>query len=178
MGAISCQTPSVRSPPLQMDIIQRRHVRLQLSRRSLEWWLSPVLEKGRSFREQPQVQITTDASLSGWGAHTGDHYAQETWSKEEAYQPINWLELRAVRLALLASRSWWRENVLMHSDNLSTKSYICMEGQIPGPHAGGHYSPVLGRKVSIGRARIVLRHQVSQAERSLHPQVFQQIVDC
>ena len=44
--------------------------------------------------------VTTDASLSGWGAVWRGRTAQGRWSAQEGTQHINVLELRAVQLAL------------------------------------------------------------------------------
>ena len=46
------------------------------------------------------LQIFTDVSREGWGANSGDHMARETWSLLESKLHINYLELKAVFLAL------------------------------------------------------------------------------
>ncbi|XP_013930876.1 PREDICTED: uncharacterized protein LOC106556402 [Thamnophis sirtalis] len=69
--------------------------------RSLSWWLSPALKKGSPFKELTRLTVTTDASLYSWGAHFRNQIAQGRWSSAEAGHSINWLELRAVWLALL-----------------------------------------------------------------------------
>lgn len=72
---------------------------------SLDWWLTlGRLAHGLSLELPTRDVLTTDVSLLGWGAHLEekvDSGIQGTWSEVEAVQSINWLELRAVRLALL-----------------------------------------------------------------------------
>ena len=73
--------------------------------------------------------VTTDTSLSGWGAVWRGRTAQGRWSAQEGTQHINVLELRAVQLALacflphLAGR-----HVLVRSDNMSTVSQVNHQG--------------------------------------------------
>ena len=49
---------------------------------------------------QHALQLFTDASNEGWGAHLGDYTARGLWSKSEGDLHINLLELKAVLLAL------------------------------------------------------------------------------
>ena len=46
------------------------------------------------------LQIFADASKEGWGAHLNEHAAGGTWSIPESKLHINYLELKAVFLAL------------------------------------------------------------------------------
>ncbi|XP_058029019.1 uncharacterized protein LOC131193143 [Ahaetulla prasina] len=63
-------------------------------------WTSVALLQGCMFQEPDQVVLTMDASFQGWGAHLLSQVAQGHWSPLERANSINWLELRAVRLAL------------------------------------------------------------------------------
>ncbi|XP_039178069.1 uncharacterized protein LOC120298392 [Crotalus tigris] len=56
--------------------------------------------QGSEFRERSRIVLTTDTSLFGWGAHLQYQIAQGRWSKEDLKHNINWLELRAIHLAL------------------------------------------------------------------------------
>ena len=47
------------------------------------------------------LQVFTDASSEGWGAHLGDFTASGSWSVAESRLHINFLELKAVLLALI-----------------------------------------------------------------------------
>ena len=51
------------------------------------------------------LQIFTDASKKGWGAHLDEHTARGTWSLPESKLHINHLELKAVFLALKEFRT-------------------------------------------------------------------------
>ena len=46
------------------------------------------------------LQIFTDASIEEWGAHLIEHTARGSWSVPESKLHINYLELKAVFLAL------------------------------------------------------------------------------
>ena len=48
----------------------------------------------------PQLQLFTDASIEGWGAHLTSHQTFGTWSPRQRSLHINNLELLAVHLAL------------------------------------------------------------------------------
>ena len=91
--------------------------------------------------------VTTDASLSGWGAVWRGRTAQGRWSAQEDTQHINVLELRAVQLALacflphLAGR-----HVLVRSDNMSTVSQVNHQGG----HQVGTASPGIPEPVGLG----------------------------
>ena len=46
------------------------------------------------------LQIITDTSIEGWGARLDEHLARATWSPPGSKLHINYLELKAVFLAL------------------------------------------------------------------------------
>ena len=68
----------------------------------LQWWLKEdnVLTGQPLHPIKHALQIFTDASKEGWGAHLNEHTARETWSLPESKLHINYLELKAVFLAL------------------------------------------------------------------------------
>ena len=79
------------------------------ARKELEWWVENLqLTKGKTLiNPQPQITISTDASLEGWGGGGGGGgYCQgqkkrRTWTCQEKKDHINILELRAVKYAIL-----------------------------------------------------------------------------
>ena len=73
----------------------------------LAWWsLCSNLLVGHPFGPlQPSIQLTTDASLSGWGAHCLNLTANGHWIPQEAALHINALELLAVFKAALEQNS-------------------------------------------------------------------------
>ncbi|ETE73867.1 hypothetical protein L345_00290, partial [Ophiophagus hannah] len=103
MGTASLPISSVLSPQTQ---------------RSFKWWLSPALWRGQPFKEPERFLLTMDASLLGWGAHMDGQIAQGIWSRTDRARPINWLELRAIFLALRDFRS-----------TVTGNPYISVDGQ-------------------------------------------------
>ena len=70
-----------------------------------------------------------DASNEGWGAHLGDSTARGVWSEPEGRHHINFLELKAVFLALKSFEHLCRDQiVLIATDNTTVVSYINKEG--------------------------------------------------
>ena len=75
------------------------------------------------------LQIFTDASKEGWGAHLNEHTARGTWSLPESKLHINYLELKAVFLALKEFQSLCiNQIVLVATDNTTVVAYINKEG--------------------------------------------------
>ena len=73
----------------------------------LQWWLKEdnVLTGQLLHPIQHALQIFTDASKEGWGAHLNEFIARGTWSLPESKLHINCLELKAVFLALRVPKS-------------------------------------------------------------------------
>ena len=97
----------------------------------LSWWL----EESNVLLGQPlhplkhALQIFTDASKEGWGAHLDEHTARGTWSLPESKLHINHLELKAVLLALKEFRTLvCNKTVLIATDNTTVVAYINKEG--------------------------------------------------
>ena len=68
----------------------------------LEWWQNPTnVMKGADLHPKDHsIQLFTDASNEGWGAHLEQTSTKGLWSDKEKRQHINVLELKAVSLAL------------------------------------------------------------------------------
>ena len=97
----------------------------------LRWWL----EESNVLLGQPlqplkhALQIFTDASKEGWGAHLDEHTARGTWSLPESKLHINHLELKAVFLALKEFRTLCcNKTVLIATDKTTVVAYINKEG--------------------------------------------------
>ena len=104
---------------------------------ALTQWMDPAwLRSGiRISQAQPDVELYTDASSQGWGAHVADLTASGTWSPEERKLHINALEMEAVVLAIQAFVSFLAGKVvLLCTDNTTVASYISKQG---GTHV--HY---------------------------------------
>ena len=96
----------------------------------LRWWL----EESNVLLGQPlhplkhALQIFTDASKEGWGAHLDKHTARGQWSLPESKLHINHLELKAVFLALKEFRTLvFNKTVLVATDNTTVVAYINKE---------------------------------------------------
>ena len=75
------------------------------------------------------LQIFTDASKEGWGTHLNERTARGHWSLPESKLHINYLELKAVFLALREFQDLCVNNiVLVATDNTTVVAYINKEG--------------------------------------------------
>ena len=93
----------------------------------LQWWL----EENNVLQGQPlhpirhALQIFTDASKEGWGAHLKKFTARGSWSVPESKLHINYLELKAVFLALKEFQNLCvNKIVLVATDNTTVVAYI------------------------------------------------------
>ena len=89
----------------------------------LQWWLQEdnVLTGQPLHPIKHALQIFTDASKEGWGAHLNQFTARGTWSLPESKLHINYLELKAVFLALKDLCA--NKIVLVATDNTTVMSY-------------------------------------------------------
>ena len=159
----------------------------------LEWWLdkSNVLQGQPLHPLKHALQIFTDASKEGWGAHLGERTARGSWSVADSKLHINYLELKAVFLALKEFQDLCTGNiVLVATDNTTVVAYINKEGgmrsgplcallwrilawctnhqvTIKGRHIPGHLNVIADKLSRLG--------QTIQTEWSLLPEVFQRL---
>ncbi|XP_041817854.1 uncharacterized protein LOC121624267 [Chelmon rostratus] len=120
---------------LHLDAKWHRHRRIRASWRCLlalsPWRKRAFMLQGVPMGSVPfcRETVTTDASLSGWGAVWQNRTAQGQWSAQARTEHINVLELRAVHLALKHFLPYLRgRHVLIRSDNMSTVSQINHQG--------------------------------------------------
>ena len=68
----------------------------------LDWWQNPTnMMRGADLHPKDHsIQLFTDASNKGWGAHLEQTSTEGLWSDREKRLHINVLELKAVSLAL------------------------------------------------------------------------------
>ena len=93
----------------------------------LQWWLQTnnVLAGQPLHPIKHALQIFTDASKEGWGTHLNERTARGTWSLLESKLHINYLELKAVFLALKEFQDLCiHKIVLVATDNTTVVSYI------------------------------------------------------
>ena len=95
------------------------------SREIISWWVDNVhLQSRPMFSPPPDVELLTDASLTGWGATLGSSRTGGHWAAEELSH-INCLELKAVLLGLESLCGEFRDiHVRIRSDNSTTIACI------------------------------------------------------
>ena len=118
-----------------LDPKRDRHVKLLVSRSCLQalqpWRDQSLLAHGVPLLDLPfrRTVVTTDASLTGWGAVWEGRTARGQWSPPWSLSHINVLELRAVHLALRALLPFIRgKHVLVRTDNTSAVYHINHQG--------------------------------------------------
>lgn len=103
------------------------------ARRELHWWVDLSEVTKHLHPPLPSVFITTDASKRGWA---WDHRAISGKWDPSLLHHINWLELRAVFLAV---KHWVTQlrgrTVAIQSDNRTAVLYILKEGGTPSAHS-------------------------------------------
>ena len=158
----------------------------------LKWWLeeSNVLQ-GQPLHPIKHALQLTDTSKEGWDAHLNEHSARRTRFLPESKLHINYLELKAVLLALNEFQDLFSDKiVLIATNNTTVVSYINKEGGMRlGPlcallwiilrwcttrqvtlkarHIPGRLNVVADKLSRLG--------QTIQTEWSLLPEVFQSV---
>ena len=138
---------------------------LRLLHSHLKWWLeeSNVLQGQPLHPLKHALQIFTDTSKEGGGAHLSEHTASGTWSLPESKLHINYLELKVVFLALREFQDLCENNiVLVATDNTTeVRPSACPTVENPdlGPEKTGYsQSPTHSRPAeSVSRQAIQAR---------------------
>ena len=159
----------------------------------LQWWLEEdnVLQGQPLHPMKHALQIFTDASKEGWGAHLNELTARGSWSVPESQLHINYLELKAVFLALKEFQDLCvNQIVLVATDNTTVVAYINKEGGMrSGPLCALLWRILTWcsqRQVTLkarhipGRLNVIADKlsrlgQTIQTEWSLIPEVFQSL---
>lgn len=102
------------------------------ARTELSWWITNILTASKPIsRSNPDLTLTTDASMVGWGAVCIDTSTGGFWDLEEQRHHINYLELKAVLLGLKSlCATLHGKHILIQSDNTTTVAYINAMGGI------------------------------------------------
>ena len=159
----------------------------------LQWWLneSNVLQGQPLHPIRHALQMFTDASKEGWGAHLNELTARGSWSVPESKLHINYLELKAVLLALKEFQDLCTDKiVLVATNNTTVVAYINKEGGMKsGPLCALLWRILTWcsqRQVTLkarhipGRLNVIADklsrlNQTIQTEWSLLPDVFQSL---
>ncbi len=93
-------------------------------REDLLWWASPQNIFAATFQVQEHTTtLTTDASLTGWGAIWGDHEVHGAWENDD--RRIDELELRAVLQAIETLPILQTgQRILLRCDNTTAVAYV------------------------------------------------------
>ena len=96
------------------------------SKSELCWWVNNIAKEQNNIeRGPPTLQITTDASSSGWGAECQGISTGGQWSFVEAQQHINYLELYAAFLGLQTfAKNKYHMHIRLRLDNTTGVSVI------------------------------------------------------
>lgn len=101
----------------------------------LAWWRKNSQTGNNPIRTgQYQLEIASDASLSGWGAFCNGETAQGWWNNEQKKLFINYLELLAAFYALKSFASNLNNcEILLRIDNTTAIAYVNKTGSIQFP---------------------------------------------
>ena len=97
----------------------------------LDWWQNPAnMMKGSDLHPKDhRIQLFTDVSNEGWGAHLDQRSTKGLWSDQEKRLHINVLELKAVSLAFRNFKDQCQDQtVLVATDNSTVVAYINKQG--------------------------------------------------
>ena len=96
----------------------------------LKWWVDAIPTAYNPINHgDPQVAMTTDASLIGWGCCLDTVTTGGNWTPEEAQHDINYLEILAVFFALKSfSNALLGEHIKLMVDNTTAVSTINQMG--------------------------------------------------
>jgi ribonuclease HI len=95
------------------------------SREDLDWWISNLPTSVMPISKSTvDFQLTTDASLTGWGAEMNGLCSKGCWSAIEKSYHINQLELMAIFNGLQAFSFPSHCQIMIRTDNTTALSYI------------------------------------------------------
>lgn len=104
------------------------------ARQDIIWWLEHLVGFDMPIeRSSPTMEIFTDASNDGWGAHCNGVATGGRWAPEELGEHINVLELRAVLLGLGSLCRVSNQHISVRTDNTTTMAYVKHMGGVKSP---------------------------------------------
>ena len=159
----------------------------------IEWWQNPTnVTKGADLHPKDHsIQLFTDASNEGWGAHLEQTSTKGLLSDREKRLHIHVLELKVVSLPLQRFKDQCQsQTLLVATDNSTVVAYINKQG---GTHSAEmcallwkimtwchHYQITLKARHIPGCLNVMAdllsrSNQVQSTEWTLHLQMFRQI---
>jgi len=146
LGRLSSSAIAILPAPLQYRALQRQQI-LELgkgcgfekvveldqsAREELHWWVQNLrLSNGkRILLQKPQLVISSDASMKGWGAFCQGQRTGGPWSMIEKKDHINILEMKAAKFALMTFvlRFPRVKAVHLQMDNMVALAYLSKMG--------------------------------------------------
>ena len=89
----------------------------------IRWWLKNYHNPRKIRREDPDVELFTDASHAGWGAHTEELQTGGRWHATELTH-INALELRAICFGLKSLCRKKGQHIRIRTDSTTALAYV------------------------------------------------------
>ena len=162
-------------------------------RLDLEWWLTRSrLEEGTFLAQvSPQLDLWSDASDVGWGAHLGEEVASGLWALEKEELSINARELLAMEYGLrFFAPQISNSTVVLFADNSTVIPYLRNQGGTRSPLLNSiaqrilrwaeSLPVVLAPQFIMGRNNVLADslsrpNQISGSEWTLKTEVFQDL---
>lgn len=89
----------------------------------IDWWEANLGNPRLIRREEPDVELFTDASHQGWGAHTDTTQTGGRWHHDELTH-INALELRAIGFGLRSLCKERHKHIRVRTDSTTALAYV------------------------------------------------------
>jgi len=105
-----------------------------LAKQDILWWKSNISNTSIKLnRDKFDGIITSDASLTGWGAEHNQNTARGAWSSQEAHRLLDELELLAIFYGLKSLIKFQNFHVICRTDSTTALSYINKFGGCKSP---------------------------------------------
>ena len=107
-------------------------MKINLNKEDYFWWTSKISRGYNLIKDSVfELEIFSDASLSGWGAVSGSKKVSGLWKHSEKKHHINFLELQAAFFGLKCfAERLSNIDILLRIDNTTAVSYINRMGGI------------------------------------------------
>ena len=138
VGLMVAYTPAVEYAGVHFKTLERDKIKaLKRSKGNFEekmwistggladitWWLDNLDNHRQIRRSEPDVELFTDASHSGWGAHTNTSQTGGRWHESEL-KHINALELRAILFGLKSLCKEQDKHIRIRTDSTTALAYV------------------------------------------------------
>ena len=146
VGLMSSNSPGVQYGPAHIKRLEREKnaalarakgnfdATMYIGREGLEdiqWWLDNLPTASKKIRNGgPDLEMCTDASDEGWGAHRGENSTGGRWKPLEKIPHTNVQELNAILLGLQALVPEKGVTVKVRTDNTTALAYVRKMGGV------------------------------------------------